>query len=150
LSYIKENFGIDFNYGNIEELILGKPIDYSEEQKYSVLSNPHTYVISSRRKKTPGRLERDEKEEVLIFYTLNDQATQIQSISIESPSDSTSIIIDYISWQVINGIQVPLKAEIYIAMPQNKIHLRLEYEKVEINEPLELIIIIPESYEKCD
>jgi len=150
LSYLKENFGIDFNYRNIEELILGKPIDYSEEQKYFVLNNPYKYVISSQRKKTRGRPERKGKGDILIFYTLNDQATQIQAISLESPSDSTNIIIDYNSWQVINGIQVPLKAEIYIAMPQNKIHLHLEYEKVEINEPQELVIIIPESYEKCD
>jgi hypothetical protein len=28
--------------------------------------------------------------------------------------------------------------------------LTLLYERVEVNEPQELIIVIPESYEKCD
>ncbi|MFM7301135.1 MAG: DUF4292 domain-containing protein [Crocinitomicaceae bacterium] len=150
LNYIKENFGIDFNYGNIEELILGRPIDYSEEQKYFVVNNPYQYIISSHRKKDRRRLERKAKEDILIFYTLNDQATQIQSMSVESPSDSTNIILDYMSWQNINGIQLPKEVLIFINTPKNNISIRLEYEKVEINEPQELIIIIPESYEKCD
>ena len=39
---------------------------------------------------------------------------------------------------------------IQITTPRNKILVRLEYEKIEINEPQELIIVIPENYEKCD
>ena len=29
------------------------------------------------------------------------------------------------------------------------IYIKMDYEKVEINEPQELIIVIPEKYEKC-
>jgi len=150
LGYIKENFGIDFSYANIEELILGKPIDYSMDQRYFVINNPYQYIISSHRKKERRRLERKAKDDILIFYTLNDQAKQIESMAVESPSDSTTVIIDYLTWQTINDIQVPKEVYIYIKTPKNHITVRLEYEKVEINEPQELIIIIPESYEICD
>jgi hypothetical protein len=150
LGYIRENFGIDFNYGNIEELIFGRPIDYTKDQKYFVINNPYQYIISSHRKKERKRLERKAKEDILISYTLNNQATQIQSMSVESPSDSTTISINYFYWQTINNQQVPKDVYMNIKTPKNHITIRLDYEKVEINEPQELIIIIPESYETCD
>ena len=150
LSYIKENFGIDFKYGNIEELILGRPIDYMKDQKYFIINDPYQYIISSHRRKERKRLERKAKDDIIILYTLNDLANQIRSMSIESPSDSTFISIDYLSWQKNNEFHIPKEVSIKIKTPRNFLRIRLEYEKVEVNEPQELIIIIPESYEKCD
>jgi hypothetical protein len=115
-----------------------------------VINNPYQYIISSHRKKERKRLERKAKEDILISYTLNNQATQIQSMSVESPSDSTTISINYFYWQTINNQQVPKDVYMNIKTPKNHITIRLDYEKVEINEPQELIIIIPESYETCD
>jgi len=40
--------------------------------------------------------------------------------------------------------------EINIRTPKKSLLLTLLYERIEVNEPQELIIVIPESYEKCD
>ena len=39
---------------------------------------------------------------------------------------------------------------IKITTPRNVMYIKLEYEKVEVDEPQELLIIIPEKYEKCN
>jgi hypothetical protein len=150
LSYIKENFGIDFTYNNIEELFLGRPLDYNVNQKYFVINDPYRYQISSHRKREKKRYERKAKEDIIINYFLTNDVRDLKKTTIFSPSDSTEITVDYLSFQANKGIKVPEKVLIQIKTPRNKIFVRLEYEKVEINEPQELIFVIPENYEKCD
>ena len=150
MSYIKENFGIDFTYNNIEELFLGRPLDYKVDQKYFVINDPYRYQISSHRKREKKRFERKAKDDIIINYFLTNDAKELKKTTIFSPSDTTEISVDYLSFQVDKGIKVPENVLIKINTPRNKIFVRLEYEKVEINEPQELIIVIPENYEKCD
>jgi hypothetical protein len=52
--------------------------------------------------------------------------------------------------QVVDGFDLPAKVEINIRTPKKALLLTLNYERVEVNEPQELIIVIPDSYEKCD
>jgi hypothetical protein len=150
LNYIKENFGIDFTYKNIEELFLGRPLDYKFDQKYFVINDPYRYHISSHRKREIKRFERKAKDDIIINYFLTNDAKELKKTVISSPSDTTEITVDYLSFQRHKSIRVPEKLMIQITTPRNKILVRLEYEKIEINEPQELIIVIPENYEKCD
>jgi hypothetical protein len=52
--------------------------------------------------------------------------------------------------QTIGGFDIPLQVKIDIRTPKKSMAIILFYDKVEVNEPQELIIVIPESYEKCD
>ena len=72
----------------------------------------------------------------------------MKKTTIFSPSDTTEISVDYLSFQADKGIKVPENVFIQIKTPRNRIYVRLEYEKIEINELQELIIVIPENYEK--
>jgi hypothetical protein len=150
LGFIKENFGVDFNYQNVEELLLGRPLDFSEGQKYFMDNNPYFYGISTHKKRERKRLDRKPKEDVIINYVLTDNAKLLQSMSIDSPSDSTVIEVEYQKWQFIQNINVPEEVKIKIKTPKNQLLIQLRYDKAEINEPQELIIVIPEKYEKCN
>jgi hypothetical protein len=161
LSYIKENFGIEFNYANLEELILGLPVAYDTNQKYFQIHDPYTYIISSHKKKILKKIDRldklekladklSEKDDVLIKYLLSDSLKDIKGIQIESPFDSTRIQVEYLERMEIQGYSIPQKVSIVITSPRNQIRMLLDYDKVEIDEPQPLILIIPEGYEKCD
>jgi hypothetical protein len=56
----------------------------------------------------------------------------------------------YLERQTLNGYDLPAKVEINIRTPKKSLLLTLNYERVEVNEAQELIIVIPDSYEKCD
>jgi len=150
LSYIKEKFGVDFTYQNIEELFLGRPLDYNVDQKYFVDHNPYNYSISSHKKRERKRLDRKPKEDIVINYILTKDAKELQKTTIISPSDSTEISVEYISRKLVKEIMVPYEVHINIKTPRNTMFIKLNYEKPEIDEPQELIIVIPEKYGKCN
>jgi hypothetical protein len=69
---------------------------------------------------------------------------------IESPSDSASVTINYVSRQLVDGMNTPNEVEISIVLPQNNLKIILDYDKVNIKEIQQLELIIPESYEECE
>jgi hypothetical protein len=157
LGYIKETFGIDFVYQNLEELFLGLPIDFSLDQKYFQIHESNFYVISSHRKHKIKRTEKkdkkdkdkDDKDDILIKYLIDANGKELNGLRISSPSDSTEIYVDYLSKQIEKNIQVPKDVKIKVTTPRNVINVDLQYDKVEIDEPQPLILVIPEGYEQC-
>ncbi len=150
LSYIKENFGIDFNYKNLEELFLGLPLDYDRNQKYFQIHEPTNYIISSHRKHKIIRFEKKSKEDLHIKYYLNNEANHLKRTEVSSPSDSIDIFVDYRTREFIDGFNLPKEVFIQIKSPRNRILIELTYEKSEINQRQPLILVIPEGYEKCE
>jgi hypothetical protein len=149
LDYLKTTFGVDFTYENMEELFLGKPLDYNIEQKYFVDHDPFHYSISTHKKRDKKRMDRRPKEDIILNYILSNDGKSLQQTTIKSPSDSTEITVIYEQRQEVNGINVPKVVHMHIKAKEKGIYIKMDYEKVEINEPQELIIIIPEKYEKC-
>lgn len=154
LGYIKDNFGIDFNYKNLEELILGMPLDYDTTQKYFQIHDPYNYTISSHKKREIKRFDRNEKlvekEDVIVKYLLSDDLRNLKGMYIESPSDSTSIQVDYLTREMVDGFNIPRDVFMKIISPRNQMRIELKYDKIEINEPQPLFLVIPEGYEKCE
>jgi hypothetical protein len=149
LDYLKTTFGVDFTYENMEELFLGKPLDYNIEQKYFVDHDPFHYSISTHKKRDKKRMDRRLKEDIVLNYILSNDGKSLQQTTIKSPSDSTEITVIYEQRQEVNGINVPKVVHMHIKAKEKGIYIKMDYEKVEINEPQELIIVIPEKYEKC-
>ena len=150
LSYIKDNFGIDFNYKNLEEIFLGLPLDYDSGQKYFQIHEPYNYIISSHRKHKIKRTEKKAKDDLVIKYFINKEMNHLKKMEISSPSDSTSINLEYNEREVIDAFTLPRVVKIIIKTPRNNITVDLTYEKSEVNQKQPLILVIPEGYEKCN
>lgn len=149
LDYIKENFAIDFNFSNLEELILGMPLDFDSTQKYFMVHDPYNYTISSHKKREFKKLDRSDKEDVLIKYFLTDSLTGLKGMYIESPSDTASIKVDYLVRENIDGFDVPREVFIHIISARNNMRINMSYEKIEVDIPKEMILVIPDTYEQC-
>jgi hypothetical protein len=150
LTYLKESFGFEFNYKNLEEIFLGLPLDYDIDQKYFQFHDPFHHVISSLRKSKIKRTEKKAKESIVIKYYINRNLTHLQAMDINSPSDSTEIHVEYLSRELVDGYLIPKDMSIAVKTPRNSIFITLEYTKVRINEDEPLFLVIPEGYEKCD
>jgi hypothetical protein len=149
LGYIKETFGIDFVYQNLEEVFLGLPLDFDADQKYFQIHDENQYIISSHRKHKIKRNEKKVKEDVLIKYMINKDRTNLSGMYISSPSDSTEININYLSREQLEQFDLPKNVSIRVKTPRNSINISLEYDKSEINQPQPLILVIPSGYEQC-
>lgn len=153
LSFIKESFGIEFDYNHLEELIMGYPLGYDTSQRYFKINDPFDYTISSHKKRELKRLDRqplkESRENVIVKYILNDSLNALQGMIIESPDDSTTIFVTYLERTNVDGFLLPKKVNLKINSPRNSIRLVLDYEKIEVNKPQPLYLVIPEEYEKC-
>jgi hypothetical protein len=151
MDFIKNNFGVDFTFQNLEEIIYGIPLDYDTTQKYFQIREPYRYVISSVRKRKLKRTERllRAEEDVAVRYFINGDLNQLDGLEITSPTDTTTITVNYVSRQFVNGFNIPDEVTIQVNSPRNNLLMELTYTKVEINEPTELYFIVPEDYEEC-
>ena len=152
MEFIKDKFGVDFTFKNLEEIILGIPLDYDTTQKYFQINDPHRHIISSHRKRrlrNNDRLVKDD-DDVAVEYFINANLKQLDGLKIISASDTTSIDVSYKTWQFVNGINVPEEVIIRVSAPRNNLLMELTYSKVALNEPVELYFIVPEGYEECE
>lgn len=150
LSYFKENFGVNFDYKNIEELILGLPFAYDTNQRYFQIHDPFNYIISSHRKRDIKKTERKDLDDIIIKYYLTNDAKNLKRIDIESPGDSTKVQVHYLLREIIQGFSIPKTIAIRIFTSKNSINIDMDYEKVELIERPEIFIIIPEKYGICE
>ncbi len=170
LSYFKEAFGVDFGYDDIEELILGLPIGFDTNQRYFQINDPHQYILSSKKKREVRRelkddnrdrdRERDRERErnrdrydeenpIIVQYFINGDLSALNKIFIDSPQDTTSITIQYLSRDSISNFLIPHDVQIDIKTPRNNIYIELKYKQTEVNLPEKMEFIIPEEYEEC-
>ncbi len=149
LSFIKESFGVDVMYSNLEEIILGLPLDYDTNQRYFQMHDPNNYVLSSHKKLKIRRNERNAADDIVIQYFLNARMNELVKMEVISPADSTQIEVDYLSREMIENYLVPKEVIIRIKTPRKTVTIDLTYERTEINNRQPLIFIIPEGYEEC-
>lgn len=173
MGYIKESFGVDFDYRNIEELLLGLPVAYDTTQKYFQINDPYNYIISSHRKRVirkenknkhdkdginlhPRRNGNDNnndeegEDNVMIRYFIHPSMKSISRLVIDSPDDTTHISVDYIDRDTVGTYLLPKEMIIDIVTARNHIVLTMDYDKTEINTPQEIYFVIPEEYGDCN
>lgn len=152
LSFIKDNFGVSFDYKNVEELILGMPLAYTNDQKYFQIHDPYNYIISSHRKREIKRADKKERlqDDVIIKYYLSNDLKSLKRMEVESMSDSARIEVNYVTREMVEGYNMPNEVFIKIFTPRNLIEIFMNYDKFELNVPQQLFLVIPEGYEICE
>lgn len=144
IDFLKESFGIDFSHRNMEELLMGFPIAYDKNANYERIKDPYAYLLSTSLKKGG-----DKGDDVKIVYQFNKALNELKSTRIESKADSTTVKIDYLTRQLIDGYSIPEMVKIVITTPKQEIVIDLEYRKPRVNEREAIYFVIPESYEPC-
>lgn len=149
MQFLKNNFGVDFEHKNLEELILGMPVGWDLDQEYYQLRDPYNYIISSHNKREIKKGEQGKSTEVFIQYYMSDDAKELKRTVIDSPTDTTLISIEYSNREMYDNFNIPTQAVIDVTTPRDTMHIELEYKKVTINQPNTFYLVIPDSYEKC-
>ena len=145
-----ELWGIELSFENIQELFFGLPIGYKKGVKYHVLSNPYEYIISTHKKREQKKSEKRHKSNLIYTYELNSEANGLSSAHIYSPADSFKIDIKYVEWQEKEGVIYPKEMNIFLVGPTTSAEIKMVFNKLRINVPRKLSLIIPENYETCN
>jgi hypothetical protein len=88
--------------------------------------------------------------ELMVNYILTEDLKDISQTRIFRAIDSTEIEIKYVKRQVISGFNLPYDIIISLSRPSYNLIAHMEYEKLELNEDLEINFVIPQKYEVCN
>ena len=154
-AFMKEKFGMDLNYGLMQELLLGQPFGLNTLQELYPLKDDHYYVLASHDKKAiarleSGALEENEAEDFFFRYKIDCGTMELGQILINVPSMLTAIQIDFVKRQKVEGISFPEQTEIKIVSPQDSTFISLDYGTTTLNDYKKLSISIPDSYNECE
>ena len=150
ISEYSELWGIELSFENIQELIFGLPIGYTRGGKYHLLSTPYEYIISTHKKREQKKSEKRHASNLIYTYKLNSQGSSLSSTQIYSPADSFKIDIKYAEWQEKEGRLYPKEMIVLLSGPQTSSEIKMVFNKLKINTPRKLSLIIPESYDPCN
>lgn len=148
--FLRQSFGIDLGFKNVQELLMGQPVGFEIDRQYFRTNDHSTYTMSSHRKRDIKRNERKQQREIITSYTLSEDLKSIEKIQIDSPEDDASILIDYKTREMVDGYLLPHEVEIKILTKTKNILVELEYRKQRINQGETIHFVIPDTYEKCD
>jgi hypothetical protein len=157
LSLIEQMFGTEVEFEFFQSLILGLPIGLDDNTKYKEIHDKFYHVLSSHRKSKFKKIDKDRQDrlkdetgDILIQYYMDCDSYDLKRVDIQLPADTTSISIQYLERELIDGFNAPKSTIVNIAHPRDSVTIKLDYSSSRINEIKEISINIPESYEECD
>ena len=154
--YISENFktlsaifGTDIEYSFFQSLILGLPIGLDKSIKYNHKNTKEYSILSSYKKKDLRKIDDLEEDNIFVQYYINSNTLHLDRISIQVPSDTVEIEIQYLNRQAINNFYFPEVSKLKIVHPRDSIFITFQYGSIKLNERKDIDINIPENYVKC-
>lgn len=149
LGYIRNSLGLSFSFQNMEELFLGQPLGFDIDSNYIQLDETEHYRISTHKKREAKKAEKNARDEIITTYFISPDLKLLDRVQLDSFGDSTTVVIDYLSWQEVSGRKVPNDVNLTIFTPRQEIKIKLEYSKVRIDAEETIHFVIPEEYEEC-
>lgn len=142
ISYFETLLGLKLSLTNIEELFLGLPLGYTNQNNNARIdANKDTIRFT-------GVI--DNQHPLAYVYNLNAKTNRITWQRIESTQDSTVASIYYEAWNLIDKFHIPTQIKIAIEKPQQNILVYFSYDKMELNLPIDIYLQIPNDYAPCN
>jgi len=159
LSYISSLIGVELDYKEFQNLLVGKPLYVDKEIHYKQIKDKlkQYYILSSHKKRKFKQidnetlnLDREKNNNIFIKYYFSPDSVDLVKMNIEIPEDTVSIDVNYEKTQLINNFVVPAFTTIKIVHPKDSIFLKLDYSKLKINQPKTIKFSVPSTYVDCN
>jgi len=147
VDFLKKEFDFPFGYKQVEELLLGKPLAWNKNDRFHQVDNPDYYILKTSKRRFASKDK--EEGDIELNYYLSPGELDIKKIVINSPEDSTSIVLNYSDWMMTEKMKIPQSVEVYIYTPKDSLFVELKYQKAEFGNEKEIVFIIPDQYERC-
>lgn len=159
LSYISSILGAELEYGEFQNLLVGKPLYLDETIHYKQIKDKlkQYYILSSHKKHKFKRidneklnLDKDKNNDIFIKYYFSADSIDLMKMNIEIPGDTVTIDVNYEKSQLVDDYAVPELTTIKIVHPKDSIFLELKYSKLKINQPKTIKFSVPSNYVDCN
>lgn len=148
LDLLSEQFGTELTLENLQDILLGIPTNFDGEKTYYQMDD-NGLTLCTHGKKDIEQVKLEGSDELITYYTLNNELSNLEQMTLVSFKDSTEINLVYNQRVVVNGFNSPQLVTVRITTPKQDITVELEYNKIRANEPEEIQFVIPDSYDEC-
>lgn len=149
LDALSAQFGTELTLQNLQEILLGIPTNFDKEKTYYQTDPDKGLTLCTHGLKDIEQIRLENSDEIITYYTLTDDLTELEQMTLISIKDTTEINLTYNTRELISGFNAPTSATVRIISPSQNITVDLNYTKVRFNEAEEIQFVIPESYGEC-
>jgi len=150
VSNIDSILNVDVDFGMIQALILGNDIPYYETKNFTLNSDNDFYYLNTvSRKKLKEYIENsDDKERIIIQRIKVDKRTNkiIGQFLKQIKSADKSLIISYYDFKMVENHLIPHQTVFSLKDKNNRIELKLNYNRLSLENDLSFPFKIPDSY----
>lgn len=150
--YFRDLLNVEIDCLNLENILLGRPLTEEFNQKYFVGKEEFDSLLINNKKDSTLYLQEDsilKTELFMLSYILTDDLKDLAQTRMYRSVDSTMIQIKYNKRQVVSEYNLPYDIIISLSSPRYNLFAKLDFEKIEVNEKIEINFIIPQKYEIC-
>ena len=140
VTFINNQFNTNFDFEDIQNLLIGLPLEDLNRGKWEIISHPKYYILSPRSSKMEFR--------PTFFFDPSDLSLREQRFLV--PGTIQSLTIKYINYQQLEGEFLPREIEISLFDGLDLKRITLEYTRVDFPDQLSLPFKIPEGYKQID
>lgn len=134
-TYLKEEFGLELDFAELQELIVGNPILFQKQPLLSVIKDQQNVL------KTP------EQQKTVLNIFMHPSSFLMNEL--RGSMNYNSIDIKYQDYQLVEQEEIPLVKEVEIdSEDAGLVQLKMTFSKVILNEPQKVGFSIPDSYQR--
>jgi len=132
-NYLKNEFGLELSFAELQELIVGNPILYKDQDLNST-------IIENK-----NVLKTSETQKSVLKIFMNPKSFLLHEI--RGSMKNNSISIEYNEYEEVEKQQVPSKKDVYIDSKDiGAVTVKMTFTKISINEPQKVGYIVPDTY----
>tara|TARA_A100001011_G_scaffold76966_1_gene79254 strand:- start:828 stop:1619 length:792 start_codon:yes stop_codon:yes gene_type:complete len=140
VSFINNQFNTDFDFTDLQNLLLGLPISDLNKGRWETISHPKYYILTPKTGKMQLR--------PTFFFDPNNFHLKEQRFLV--PGTSQSLTIRYADYQRLEGEFLPREIQISLYDGTNLQRVTLEYTRVDFPDRISLPFEIPQGYKPIE
>lgn len=134
-SFLKNEYGLDVSFAQLQELIIGNPILWEEQSLVSVI------------RKQQNVLQTPNSQKTVLKIFMHPSSFLINSV--QGSMNQNALSIDYSDYEILEQAQIPTKKMIKIDSKETGlVELEMSFSKLSLNEIQKVGFRVPDNYER--
>ena len=133
-----------------QAFLTGNDFSLYENNTFKASIDNHQYKLNTSNRRKLKRFVRRSEEQISIplqFIWLDPEQFKITRVLLkEAERDSRKFSADYSEFEEKNGQQIPLSLDYRIETDNNKVRIKIEYSKIQLDNDFAFPFSVPDSY----
>jgi hypothetical protein len=152
--YINQLLNKTLDYDMAQAFLTGNDFSLYENNTFKASIDNSLYKLNTSNRRKLKRFVRRSEEQISIplqsIWLDPDQFKITRVLLKEAERDSRKFSADYSAFEEMNGQQIPLALDYRIETDKEKIRIKIEYSRIQLDNELSFPFSIPDSYTKIE